>query len=134
MFNISTATVNKTTKSKNTDKIEAERLEGTLGIKGCSGGDIKDRAHKDAVSLRKDRRKEEVQKRRRAMMIGSEPDWFPPVDDHPPVGFNPREDIASMGIQDALNYQKTTGMDTEAFINGVANKMKFGMPDFSPLC
>ena len=43
----------------------------------------------------------------------------------PGEGLNLPEDIENMSIQDALTYQKTTGMNIEAFINNVANKMKF---------
>lgn len=37
-------------------------------------------------------------------------------------------------IEDALNYQKTSGVDLQNFTDGIANKMKFKISDFGQLC
>lgn len=42
-------------------------------------------------------------------------------------------DISVLTIEEALNYQKQSGMECEAFITGVATKMKFAINDFSQL-
>jgi hypothetical protein len=36
-------------------------------------------------------------------------------------------DIATLTIEDALNYQKQSGMECEAFITNIATRMKFSV-------
>lgn len=43
-------------------------------------------------------------------------------------------DIPNLTLDQALDFQKTSGMDLESFINNVANKMKFTIGDFNKLC
>ena len=43
-------------------------------------------------------------------------------------------DIPNLNLDQALDFQKTSGMDLESFINNVANKMKFTIGDFNKLC
>ena len=96
-------------KKKGANDIGEDRLADTLAMKDGAKRDAKRERVNHAVNLRQKKR-EELQKRRRG---------FPDSTAQPDIDFK------SMTIDQALAYAKTSGMALEAFINTIANQMKF---------
>ena len=102
-----------------TDAVAAKRMEGRKG-------DAKRDREPHLVKLRKDKRDQELKRKRQEMAQGAQPAQQPTQDlkqeQHQlPTGLDP----ANLTIDQALQYYQENKPDFEWFITNIAAKMKF---------